>query len=114
MIKYITGDATLPTGSKDGELKIIVHICNDEKKWGKGFVMALSKRWKWPRQTYMKMKQELGNISHCWVNDDTCVVNMIAQEGIYSKNGEKPIRYKALKTCLEKVIEYLKKYEMII
>lgn len=114
-IKYIKGDATKPISLKEGELKIIVHICNNEKKWGKGFVMAISNRWKWPKQTYMKMKQELGEISHCWVSDDICVINMIAQKGIYAKKYTKkdikPIRYNALEECLIKTIKYLSKYD---
>ena len=45
-IQYRTGDATRPEG--DGP-KIIAHICNDVGAWGKGFVLALSKRWNTPR-----------------------------------------------------------------
>ena len=36
-IVYTIGDATLPAGPGP---KIIVHICNDQGKWGKGFVSA--------------------------------------------------------------------------
>ena len=32
------------------------------------------------------------------------VANMIAQDGIYSKNGVPPIRYTALRVCLEKLV----------
>lgn len=41
-ISYLKGDATnlvIPGN------KIIVHICNDIGAWGKGFVLAVSKRW---------------------------------------------------------------------
>jgi len=48
-IQYVKGDATTPQG--DGH-KIIVHVCNDLGKWGKGFVLAISKRWKEPEATY--------------------------------------------------------------
>ncbi len=41
-INYVKGDATAPIGIGN---KIIVHICNDIGRWGKGFVMALSKKW---------------------------------------------------------------------
>ena len=44
-IAYTTGDATAPEG--DGP-KIIVHVCNDVGGWGRGFVMAISKRWPEP------------------------------------------------------------------
>ena len=42
-IRYVTGDATRPEGEGP---KIIVHICNDIGAWGRGFVLALSKRFK--------------------------------------------------------------------
>ena len=42
-IIYIKGDATSPISPGN---KIITHICNDIGGWGKGFVLALSKKWK--------------------------------------------------------------------
>lgn len=42
-INYLKGDATNPASAGN---KIIVHVCNDIGGWGKGFVMAISKRWK--------------------------------------------------------------------
>ena len=41
-INYVIGDATQPIG--DGA-KIIVHVCNDIGGWGRGFVLALTKKW---------------------------------------------------------------------
>jgi hypothetical protein len=46
-IVFLKGDVTCP--SQQG-LKIIAHICNDIGGWGKGFVLALSKKWKDMRQ----------------------------------------------------------------
>lgn len=40
-INYIKGDATQPIGENN---KIIAHICNNEGKWGVGFVLAVSKK----------------------------------------------------------------------
>lgn len=40
-IQYKKGDATNPI---DNGNKVIVHICNDIGAWGKGFVMAISKK----------------------------------------------------------------------
>lgn len=48
-IIYLKGDATKPIG--DG-LKIITHVCNNRGGWGKGFVKALSKKWKQPELNY--------------------------------------------------------------
>jgi len=44
-IAYVMGDATAPKA--DGP-KIIVHVCNDVGAWGRGFVVALSRRWPEP------------------------------------------------------------------
>ena len=48
---YFEGDATSPIG--DGK-KIIPHVCNDIGGWGKGFVLALSKKWPEPEEYYRK------------------------------------------------------------
>ena len=47
-INYIKGDATNPQISGN---KIIVHICNDIGGWGKGFVLAISNKWKEPEKS---------------------------------------------------------------
>mgnify|MGYP002351074259 FL=1 len=44
-IIYLKGDATKPEGLGP---RIIAHICNDVGLWGKGVVLAISKRWKLP------------------------------------------------------------------
>ena len=48
-ITYQIGDATRPIG--DGP-KIIAHVCNDAGGWGKGFVVAVSRRWPQSGQRY--------------------------------------------------------------
>lgn len=48
-LTYQIGDATQPNG--DGP-RIIVHVCNDVGGWGKGFVVAVSKRWREPERRY--------------------------------------------------------------
>jgi len=106
-IKYLIGDATNPTG--DGT-KIISHICNDINKWGRGFVIALSKKWKEPEAEYRKLRlcdRQLGNVQFIQVEPNIYVANMIAQHGIgpYSSN-QPPIRYEALRICLQKVNEF--------
>jgi O-acetyl-ADP-ribose deacetylase (regulator of RNase III) len=115
-IKYVIGDATRPIG--EGE-KLILHIVNDKNKWGAGFVLSLSKRWDAPEKVYRAEKNYvLGNVQIVQVEDDITVINMIAQHGLRSVNiysnpidmnistSIPPIRYDALKTCLEKVNKY--------
>ena len=107
------GDATYPVKclERKDEVRMIIHVCNDINKWGKGFVLALSKRWLGPKIVFHSMKQELGTIGICLTEQPTiCVVNMIAQRGIYKQNGIEPIRYGALETCLQEVAETFKDY----
>ena len=105
-IVYLKGDATQPLLHYPGEQAYIVHICNDIGAWGKGFVLALSKRWKKPEQVFRKKSSyELGTIDCVEVKKDCFVINMIAQHGICNdKNtGLPPIRYTELEKCLNKM-----------
>lgn len=102
-IHYIKGDATYPRGEGT---KIICHICNDIGAWGAGFVLALSRKWDEPEETYREMDKSLGNVSMVEVEDGILVANMVAQHGIYpDQNGTPPIRYSALRKCLISVNE---------
>src|SRR5688500_5624501 len=49
IIIHINGDATQPQTKRN---RIIAHVCNDLGGWGKGFVLAISKRWGEPEATY--------------------------------------------------------------
>lgn len=104
MITYINGDATDP--KVDGP-KIIAHVCNDIGGWGRGFVLALSKRWKQPEQRYRSWSKSeefaLGRVLFVNVEADIIVANMVAQRDIVRNNGLPPIRYEALRECLETV-----------
>ena len=53
-IGFVRGDATAPRG--DGG-KIIAHVCNDVGAWGKGFVLALSRRWPQLAQAFKQWYQ---------------------------------------------------------
>ena len=105
-IEYIKGDATNPVGQGN---KIIVHVCNDVGGWGKGFVMAISNKWKEPEQQYrewFKSQKDfaLGEVQYVKVADDTWVANMIGQRDIKKDNdGNPPIRYEAISRGLEKL-----------
>ena len=62
MIKYHIGDATKPTSEGS---KFILHICNDRGGWGAGFVLALSKRWKYPELMYRQWHKQNKNPNNC-------------------------------------------------
>lgn len=116
-IAYVKGDATAPIG--DGR-KIIAHICNDcvPGKWGAGFVLALSRRWKQPEMEYRRWSVSndpkepfvLGTVQFIQVTPDIVVANMVAQHGVGS-GGTPPIRYEALERCLNKVAGYAVEHE---
>jgi O-acetyl-ADP-ribose deacetylase (regulator of RNase III) len=50
-LRIVKGDATAP--QVEGN-KIIAHVCNDLGRWGKGFVLALSRRWPEPEREYRR------------------------------------------------------------
>lgn len=97
-IQYLKGDATNPIGD---DHRVIVHVCNDLGKWGKGFVLAISKHWPKPEQVYKdSFKQEpkplLGDVQFVQVDESLTVVNIIGQHGVRSprsKTALAPIRY---------------------
>lgn len=57
-IIYLKGDATSPQASGT---KIIAHISNDIGGWGKGFVLAISKRWPEPEKAFRLWHRERAN-----------------------------------------------------
>jgi O-acetyl-ADP-ribose deacetylase (regulator of RNase III) len=106
-IQYVEGDATAPIGAGP---KIIVHVCNDQGGWGKGFVVAISKRWKAPEREYRAWHRrgseppfELGQVQVVPVADGLSVANLIGQEGMRAKQGVPPIRYGAIAEGLARV-----------
>jgi O-acetyl-ADP-ribose deacetylase (regulator of RNase III) len=110
-INYIKGDATNPIS--DGN-KIIVHVCNDIGGWGKGFVLAISKRWKKPEQEFRawynsKNNFDLSEVQFVNVEETIWVANLIGQHKIYKdEDGNVPIRYDAIEKGILKVAEYAK------
>ena len=101
---YQAGDATRPA-SNGG--KIIVHICNDAGGWGKGFVVALSRRWPEPEQRYRAWwrREEtpaftLGQAQFVQVADELWVANLIGQHGMGVRDGVPPVRYEAIREGL--------------
>lgn len=112
--KIIKGDATNPHGTG---FKIIAHVVNDSGKWGKGFVMALSKKWPYLRNEYLNWYNEcqepeestpfeLGQVMFLGVNTYTSVANMLAQHGLVGRSNKVPLRYDALQESLKKVADY--------
>jgi len=109
-ITFRKGDATAPVGEGT---KIVCHICNDVGGWGKGFVVALSKRWPQPEAQYRAWYKSgesagfrLGAIQLVEVERTLLVANMVAQHGLASSTGTPPIRYDALRECLTTLAQH--------
>ena len=107
-IEYVEGDATSPSAPGP---KIIVHVCNDIGKWGKGFVLAISKRWKAPEQAYKAAFASnpglaLGDVQFIPVSDAIVVANLVGQHGVATRASKTPpVRYEAIENGLRKVRE---------
>ena len=105
-LNYVEGDATCPMG--DGP-KILVHVCNDVGRWGKGFVLGLSRRWKSPEQAFKaafaaEANSMLGDVQFVQVADDLTVANLIGQRSIAGRHTKTPpVRYDAIRDGLDKV-----------
>jgi len=129
MINYLKGDATDPIKKP----AIIVHVCNNKGGWGKGFVLALSAKWKEPEAAYREWykhrgdsfddkhvldveclfvdskKFKLGSVQLVRVEKDLWVANMIAQDGFKRKGdpeGAVYLTYGSLKTALDRVASF--------
>jgi O-acetyl-ADP-ribose deacetylase (regulator of RNase III) len=109
-ITYLNGDATRPSGQGR---KIIAHVCNDQGRWGKGFVKAISARWPEPEEVYRtwfieKTGFELGAVRFAQVEPDMWVANLIGQTGMQAKDGVPPIRYSAVWSGFQEIAEKAK------
>ncbi|MGW4170353.1 macro domain-containing protein [Streptomyces chartreusis] len=108
-ITYIRGDATVP--SVKG-VKVIAHVCNDIGGWGKGFAVAISRRWPEPEKSYRAWHRErasndfaLGAVQFVQVEPYVWVANMVGQRGIRTGSKGVPVRYEAMDAALERLAE---------
>jgi O-acetyl-ADP-ribose deacetylase (regulator of RNase III) len=103
-LTIIKGDATCPQAKGR---KVIGHLCNDLGGWGKGFVLAISRRWPEPERDYREWHRHragndfgLGATRLVRVAPDMWVANMVGQRGIRRGSAGPPIRYGAVERCL--------------
>lgn len=108
-INYVKGEATQPEGEAP---RVITHVCNDIGAWGKGFVVAISKRWPLAEQRYREWNKlgsdgdvpfTLGQVQFVEVEPATWIANILGQHGIRRRGGKPPIRYEALRQGLRGV-----------
>ncbi|MET8948091.1 macro domain-containing protein [Streptomyces sp. NPDC004542] len=108
-ISYVRGDATVPSV---GGVKVIAHVCNDIGGWGKGFVLALSRRWPEPEAAYRAWHRDraandfgLGAVQLVRVERYVWVANMIGQRGTRTGSKGVPVRYEAIGTALGRLAD---------
>ncbi|MFG2919383.1 macro domain-containing protein [Kitasatospora sp. NPDC048298] len=110
-ITYVRGDATTPQGKG---VKVIAHVCNDLGGWGRGFVLALSRRWPEPEAAYRRWHRErakndfgLGAVQLVPVDPHLWVANLVGQRGIRTgRSTGVPVRYEAIDTGLTALGEH--------
>jgi O-acetyl-ADP-ribose deacetylase (regulator of RNase III) len=109
-VEYVVGDATVPIGAGP---RVIVHVCNDIGGWGRGFVVALSRRWPEPEASYRAWHRgetaipfELGQVQFVAVGPELWVANLIGQHDIRAHNGVPPVRYNAIREGLGRVAAF--------
>ena len=120
----IKGDATKPANA--GEVGIVIpHVVNDIRRWGSGFVNAITARFgETPRNEYMRWGESndsdpnssgitdtvsrafiLGAVQYVKVDNDITIANMLAQHKTRDTNDlpRPPIRYGALAEAMQGV-----------
>lgn len=112
-IEYKVGDATAPTAEGS---KVIVHVCNDIGGWGRGFVIALSKRWPEPEALYRAWHKDgdsfrLGAVQLVQVEEELWVANLIGQHKLRRQGEVPPIRYEANEEGLHEVARWAREHE---
>ncbi|NML51496.1 macro domain-containing protein [Streptomyces sp. R302] len=109
-IEYVRGDATEPRGKG---VRIVAHVCNDLGGWGKGFVLAVSRRWPEPEAAYRRWHREragndfgLGAAQFVQVSPYLWVANLVGQRGIRAgRSSGVPVRYEAIGAALGKLAD---------
>ncbi|MEU7474018.1 macro domain-containing protein [Streptomyces sp. NPDC044984] len=108
-ITYVRGDATVPSAKG---VKVIAHVCNDIGGWGKGFVLAVSRRWPEPEAAYRAWHRDraandfaLGAVQLVRVERYVWVANMIGQRGVRTGSKGVPVRYEAIDTALGRLAD---------
>ncbi|ELY2043299.1 MULTISPECIES: macro domain-containing protein [Enterobacter] len=110
-IKYLSGDAVKCLDKST----VIAHIVNNKGKWGKGFVLSLSKKYPASKKNYHNNFKdngvpELGKVDFVMVDDQKriFVANMFAQDGIKKNNNDNNqyVCYEFLDICLAKLSDF--------
>lgn len=134
-INYIEGDLFAAINDHKSTV-IIPHVCNNQGAWGAGFVLPLAKAYPNTRDYYLKWFKTrrsdiapveitkeygmddctthtgtfaIGQVQLIMVRPDVAVANMVAQ----TLGGKRPLSYKYLGRCMERVSSFCKGMEFI-
>src|SRR5262245_34780449 len=108
-IEYVKGDATRPQREVT---RVCAPVCKWRGGWGKGFVVAWSRRWPEREAAYREGFRQggekdfgLGAVQFVRAEEWVWVANMVAQHGLGGEGSTPPIRYEAVEVCLAEVAE---------
>lgn len=101
-VNYEFGDATKPHGKGN---KIIAQVVNTSGSLARGFGKALWKNYPVVKKALDDWKSDskkfkMGQTQLIQVKHDTYVLQMLAQKGLFTKDGEIPLKYTCLKEGL--------------
>jgi Zn-dependent peptidase ImmA (M78 family) len=101
------GDATKPRGEG---IKIIAQVVNTSGGLGIGFGKSLAKNYPIIKEALKKWKDKkvnfrLGKSQLVKVKEDIYIFQMLAQNGLFTKNGKIPLDYLSLQLCLAQLRE---------
>lgn len=126
MMYHIIGDLFNKRFMVEAQLKqnnhissAIVHVCNDEGYWGRGFVVPLANHFPEAKREYLNWANgndgifaehdsipfEVGQYQPVIVNANEVIYNVIGQNGIRSNANPYPIDYHGLKRALSDIAE---------
>lgn len=108
-LRLVHGDVLQP---RNGGRKVICQLVNDKAvRWGGGVARKIAKRYPGAVEAFTKQvlqipeRDRLGRTVFCEAADDTTIASLIGQEG-FGPSLFPRIRYEALQTCLEQVVNY--------
>lgn len=123
-IKYVNGDIFnyinfYISAANNGSSIIIPHVCNNINVFGAGFASAVASHYPEVKENYHLLgnnflKDNLGHTQFIEVVKDKTYghrlifANMIAQNGIISKNNPRPLNYLALAKSMLNISKYIK------
>jgi O-acetyl-ADP-ribose deacetylase (regulator of RNase III) len=108
-VRLIHGDVLEP---RNGGKKVICQLVNDKAvKWGGGVARKIAKRYPAAESNFTRQilqipeRDRLGRTIFCEATEDTSIASLIGQEG-FGPSLFPRIRYEALQTCFEQVVDH--------